>query len=434
MAGIQLRDWQEPYARKIQAALEQKKFCIAACCTGSGKTFLSCDVMKAMGGRWIVSAPKVTLPQWRRVAEGFGIGDKVEVVNPERISRPGSTPFYDGQRWHLPLDTRGVVCDEFHRGCSGTESNFTQAIARLKAYGVAGMFLSATPAVSPLQMRAVAWWGGLSMFDKNSFYNWCRQNGVSKVTIRDREIWQFTRNKVKAAEHMKNIRAKFGDQFITLSPDEIPGFPTETVDIVYVDLAKSDRATVDEAYASMSERLKRPAKDDLTAVNKERERVEYVMAENIAQLMANCEEDVSAVAFFNFTEPRKRFEEKLEKLTGEPIARIYGGQKDEERQRDIDAFQADKIRFASVMSAAGGVGVSLHGDPSIDPRPRESFLVPSYLACEIKQDFGRTRRVGGKHATQHVVIAAGTVQERVAKAVERKLENLDALCDADLMI
>lgn len=434
MAGTQLRTWQEPYARRIQAALEQKKFCIAACCTGSGKTFLSADVMKALGGRWIVSAPKVTIPQWKHVAEGFGIGDRVQVVNPERISRPGSTPFYDGQRWHLPLDTRGVILDEHHKGCSGVDSNFTQAVARLKAYGVLGLFLSATPAVSPLQMRAISWWGGLCSFDKNSFYNWCRQNGVSKVTIRDREIWQFTRNKVKAAEHMKNIRAKFGDSFITLRPEEIPGFPTETAEILFVDLSKADREVIDSAYSSMSERMKSPAKDDLTAILRERERVEWVLAEYMAELVAAVEDDTSRVVFWNFTEPRMRFEEKLAKITGEPIARIYGGQKDEERQRDIEAFQADEIRYASVMAAAGGVGVSLHGVVELGRRPRSSFIIPSFSASEMKQCLGRIRREGGAHVTQNLVICAGTVQERVAKSLEAKLDNLSALCDSDLMI
>jgi len=431
--AVTLRDWQVPHAKRIQESLEKENFCIAACCTGSGKTYMALDSAKAIGGRWLISAPKTTLIQWQRVAAGFDMGNLVEVINPEKISR-ASTHWYDGARWHLPLDTKGVIVDEYHKGCSGVESKMTEAVARLKAYKVKGLFMSATPAVSPLQMRTIAWWGGLAGFDKNSFYNWCRVNGVSKATIRDREIWQFTRNRVKAAEYMKGIRAKFGDRFITLRPEDIPGFPTETADIIYVDLSKSDRATIDEAYSSMSERLKRPAKDDLTATLRERERVEYVMAEPLAEIVAECDDNTSRVVFFNFTEPRLRFEEKLRKLTGREIASVYGGQKDDERQSCIDRFQADELQEIVVMAQAGGAGISLHGIKELGRRPREAFVIPSYKADDLVQCFGRTRREGGSHATQHLVIAAGTVQEKVAKALEVKLDNLSALCDSDLMI
>ena len=56
-----------------------------------------------------------------------------------------------------------------------------------------------------------------------------------------------------------------------------------------------------------------------------------------------------------------------------------------------------------------------------------------FFASEFRQALGRTRRAGGTRAVQNVVIAAGTVMERVAGSVERKLGNLDALLDSDFV-
>lgn len=430
---IQLHSWQQGPADSIHAALAEKKFCVAACCTGSGKTYLAMDCARRIGGRWLVVAPKATLTQWRRVAEGFGLAELVHCINPERISTFRSE-WYDGEKWRLPADTKGVVIDELHRGCSGMDSKFTLAVARLKAYKIHGLLMSATPAVSPLQMRAVSWWAGLCTFDRVGFIGWCRRNGVSEVFIKDRRTWKFTTNKAKAQAHMADIRRSFGGSFISLTPDEIPGFPTETADIAYLDVCEKDKAAVDKALAEMSDRLKSKPKDWLAMVGRERERIEFILSEPLAERVAATDEDTSVVTFWNFTEPRLRFEKKLKELTGEPVASIYGGQKDEDRQEGIDAFTRDDIRFASVMAAAGGAGISLHGLASLGRRPRAAFVIPSFSASELQQCFGRIRRVGGGHATQHIVIATGTIQERVVKSLESKLDNLAALCDADFMV
>lgn len=430
-----LFSWQEKPAEQILGPLKDRGFCIAACCTGSGKTFLALDCMKKLGGRWLVIAPKITLVQWMRAAKAEGLGDLVHCINPERIST-GRSQWFDGAKWHLPLDTKGVVIDECHRGCSGPNSNFTEAVVRLKAYHIKGLFMSATPMSSPLQARAIAWWAGLCGFDKGSFYQWCGRNGVADLYIRDRKIKRFTTNRARAHEHMQNIRRSLGNALVTLRPEDIPGFPTETVEITLVDLDKADKAIVDCAYQEMSMRLKSPAKDDLSAINKQRERIEFVMAEPLAKLVAESGDDTSKVVFFNFTEPRLRFEAALRKLipAEERIISVYGGQDDEERQAGVDDFQSDSARYAVVMTAAGGAGISLHGVTELGRRPRESFLIPSYRADEIKQALGRIRRVGGAHATQHLVIVPGSVQEeRVVPSLERKLANIDSLCDADLM-
>ena len=65
-------------------------------------------------------------------------------------------------------------------------------------------------------------------------------------------------------------------------------------------------------------------------------------------------------------------------------------------------------------------------------KPRVSVTSPSFSASELLQVFGRIRRDGGTHALQRIILVAGTVEERIATSLERKLDNLDTLNDSDL--
>lgn len=49
-----------------------------------------------------------------------------------------------------------------------------------------------------------------------------------------------------------------------------------------------------------------------------------------------------------------------------------------------------------------------------------------------KLGLGRIRRVNGTKAIQHFVLAADSVEERVARTLERKLGCIDTLNDEDL--
>ena len=120
---------------------------------------------------------------------------------------------------------------------------------------------------------------------------------------------------------------------------------------------------------------------------------------------------------------------KLTEL-GAAHVQIHGSQKDGDRQAAIDAFQDNGVHVILVNSQAGGASVSLHDVKH--ERPRTSLLVPSWNAADVKQCLGRIRRCGGTAVVQKIVLAAGTIQERVAASLQRKLKNIDSLNDADL--
>ena len=428
--------WQEPLVDAVVKSLEMNRVFISGFPTGSGKTVIALAADKRLGLPHLVVAPKAALTQWRRTAEKMGVADKLlDVINPEKISTENGCRWYNRvTKWHLPQGTL-VTWDEPHRSASGVDGYTTQALAELKAYkGIRLHAMTATLADSPLKLRALGWWTGLHQFNRASFYGWCRENNCHNELVgrapNQRRIFRFTRDAKISVATMQSIRQAMGDKFMAMKPEDIPDFPTQTVDTMLVDLDTRDKREIDEANEAMSYRMRSPAKDDMAEIGRQRERVEFVMAKAVADLAADFADDGnSVVVFFNFTEPRLRFEAQLKLLSDHGCASIYGGQDDDERQAGIDAFQANKTHIISVMTEAGGAALSLHDE--LRQRPRVSLILPSWNSSTVKQCLGRIRRCNGTHATQYFVLAAGTVQERVAKTLERKLGNLDALNDAD---
>lgn len=429
----ELHPWQRPIADKAERSLREHRFHVLATCTGSGKSYIAAETVRRLGRPTLIICPKAAVTQSRRCMEAMGAGHLVlDAVNPSQLIVSDKCKWYDPETmWHLP-EHANVLWDEIHRGCSGMDSQATLACARLKAFGASLLALSATAACDPLHMRSIGFWSGMHNFSRTDFTRWCLEHGCYRADMNGRKVLKFTRNKARAAEIMRGIRANFGDMFQSLRPEDIEGFPAETLEILLVDLSARDRKEIDDAYAAMSDRMKSAGKSDLAEMMRERERIEFTMAAALAErAVADSESGLSPVVFFNFTSSRERFEELVRKGGAGGIASVHGSQKDAERQAAIDAFNANELTVASVNLAAGGCALSLHD--LLHERQRVSYLVPSYNAAEVKQALGRIRRDGGTAVVQKFVIAAGTLMERVAKSLEVKIACIDSLNDADLM-
>ena len=128
----------------------------------------------------------------------------------------------------------------------------------------------------------------------------------------------------------------------------------------------------------------------------------------------------SVVVFMNFRDSVERLASQLN------CAKIVGGQPDNERQNAIDDFQMDIKRVLVVNIAAGGTGLSLHDIHGV--YPRVSLINPTFAAKDHVQALGRIHRNGAKsHALQKILVAAGSVEETVVKAIKRKIKNLNTL-------
>ena len=293
--------------------------------------------------------------------------------------------------------------------------------------------MSATPFETPLKLRALGYLMGFHRFVERDFYDWCRKHACSMVPIgrypRIRQVFAFTTNKARAEEVMRIIRRDMGERFLSIGPDEIPGFPDEVKEVCLVDLAKKDHDALVRAYEEMPERIRGGSEDDMVRVLRLRQQAEFCKAEAMAEMAKGLVEDGNSVFIMvNFTDARKRIEAYLEK-EGVQYASIYGGQRESERQQGITDFQSNNVHVMVGMAAACSVALSLHDERH--ERPRVSLISPGYSASEFSQGLGRIRRVGGTTAVQKIIIAAGSVEERVGRTIERKMSALEALTDQD---
>lgn len=437
--ALSLKEWQIPLADHQTQTLRKERVMLSACHTGSGKTYLATQTIKDLGMRTLVVCPKIAITQWRNVIAGMGAQEFViDVVNPERLVASKNNPYYDNDAgWKIGDEPALLVVDEIHRGCSGIDSKQTMMVARWcnKLHpGNKVLAMSATPFETPMKLRALGYLMGFHKFVKNSFYGWLRTHGCGTVNIgwgkTRRQIFEFTRNRQRAEEIMRVIRHDMGDRFMSVGPDEIPDFPDEVKEVVLVDLAKRDHDALVKAYSEMPKRIQHMSEDDMVKMLRLRQQAEFCKAETMAQMACDLVEDGNSVfLMLNYTSSRERAEEYLRKK-GVEYANIYGGQRESERQRGIDRFQTNEVHVMVGMAAACSVALSLHDERH--ERPRVSLISPGYSASEFSQGLGRIRRVGGTTAVQKIVIAAGSVEERVGRAIERKMANLAALVDNDL--
>ena len=425
--GVSLYDWQTPSKDRLVAGFRAGTSCMVnASATGTGKTLVALQMLKELDRPALIIAPKSVKSTWRRWAEEMGCSDKLlDVVTPERISRGAST-WWDGAKWHVPAGAI-VIADEVHRGASGPESLFTKALALLRAYQVPVLAQSATLASSPRQLRAVGFLLGLHSFGKESFTAFCRRYGC---TYRDMKL--VFENTPRSLACLRELHTKIADRLVRIRIEEVPDFPESQLEARLFDLEDTATAEINEAYAEMVKRMAiaRNAVDMRTALMQARHAVEVKKAPLLASLaLDTVEEGESAVLFVNFQNTVAALRELL---TGKvPFIEIHGKDgTEEDRNKAIERFQNNEARVAVIIAAAGGLGLSAHDVKH--ERPRKTFITPSYNMSEFVQCLGRTHRSGGTKTIQTVVLAAGTVEERVYKSILNKRGNLALLVDDDL--
>ena len=435
-------DWQKPLIAKQSDTLKKNRVFLCSAHTGSGKTVMALQTVKDLGLPSLIVCPKIAISQWLSTAQRMDVPENLilGVVNPENLIASKKNKFYrHDEGWLIGHDTPSLlVWDEVHRGASGKDSKTTLALARWCSKkmpeGNKVLAMSATPFETPLKLRALGYLMGFHRFIERDFYDWCRRHACSMVPVgrypRIRQVFAFTTNKARAEEVMRIIRKDMGERFLSVGPDEIPGFPDEVKEVCLVDLAKKDHDALVRAYEEMPPQMQNMSQDDMVKTLRLRQQAEWCKASVLAEMAADYVEDgYSVFIAISFSDCRRRIEDELAKR-GVKYASIYGGQRDSERQAGIDSFQRNETHVMVGMMQACSVALSLHDE--LHERPRVSLISPSYSASDVIQALGRIRRVGGTTATQKIVLAAGSVEERVAEAVQRKIDCIETLSDLDL--
>ena len=420
---------QEAHAQRLLAALREHGRAGDLSDPGTGKTAVAAWCAQQLGIPVIVVAPLATLPAWREMLEGFGVDDAT-VINYEGLRSKRGAGIYDAKskpfpRWLLS-QPHLVIFDEAHR-CKGRATQNTAAMiaATVDPMRHTVLVLSATLASSPLDMRASG--AVLGCHRVRDWWQWCFRHGC----VRGRFGVEF-RGGVRELEKI-NRDLETRRIISRMRIAEIADFPETLIEAVTIDIGTAARRinaaydVAQQAIQAVRERRETDSANALTEILRARQEAELAKVPAMVEMAEDAIAEGQSVALFvGFSDTVRALNVGLLQA-----AKIVGDQTPEERQHVVSQFQNNKTRVVICNIAAGGVGISLH-DPS-GRVPRLSIISPTYSAAELRQALGRVRRHGGAGSVQRIVFAAGTIEERVARAVRAKLARIDTLNDGDLL-
>lgn len=401
---------------------------------GTGKTVVACHLALAMDRPVAVICPKAVIPSWERELAESDI-DPVFVLNYEKI-RGGRTPWMSkrGKKimtWHLPENTL-ILVDECHR-CKAPYTQNAQLLISLVQHGYRIHAMSATAAEDPTEMRALGFMLGLHALNRaaglrKNWYTWMQRNGCKKdhwnqwylsdrsaLKVLRHQMYQTNVKKLNVSDFPDSFKAnrvfvepiQFEESSKIIKAYEQLGITTEIIE-QYI-----EHGTVED-----SEHM-------LVNILRARQLAESFKIKDLTNMAKDLEaEGNSVVLFVNFRETATALCEALQ------CGAIVGGQTAAERQRNIDAFQQDEDTVLVVNIAAGGTGLSLHDTHG--KRPRVALLCPTFNVKDHLQALGRIHRNGAQSdALQKIIVASGSIEEAVMKAINSKAQNLKDLHDGD---
>lgn len=391
---------------------------------GTGKTLKAVEISRFVHRHALVICPKAVIPSWRGAFEGQGLYF-LDILNYEKI-RNGGTQWLKKKgrsyEWQVPHDTV-LIFDECHR-MQNPRSQNAKLLISATAQGIPRLMLSATAAEDPSEMRALGY--ALGLHKDVDFTKWALKYGCSF------DPWRKLQFPIKARPKLAQLNDEIygSGKGHKVSRDDMGAFFSQT-SIIMDPLDFGDAGEIQKLYTAMDVELdviattasKDKGASALTATLRARQHIEMLKIPVLAEMVNDCVADGdSAAVFLNF---RASMEALVQRLT-HPCAFIHGSQSADARQDNIDAFQRDDTWIIVCQLAAGGVGISLHDKHG--GRARRSFISPSYDAKEVAQALGRIDRAGAQSDTvQRVLFAADTIEEEVAKALRKKIRNLEIL-------
>ena len=418
---------QQSAADHIARVLTEHGAALDASDTGTGKTYVACGVAARLKVAPLVVCPKSVIPSWHKAAKFVGC-DLLAVLSYEKL-RAGHTPWLKKQaknkiQWHMPAGSL-VIFDEAHR-CSGYQTQLSIICALTKAYRLKALLLSATIADSPLKLNATGYLFGMHKFHDS--YRWLMKHGCKKGF--------FGGVEGPSAKALPDImiamhRDIFPDRGYRMRSQDMPEFPETliTAEAYQVEApAKLNKLCIELAEAvSLAGALPANEGGGLTLQLRLRQQVEYAKLSIFIELATDAIAEGMSVAVF--TAFRLTLDSLLEEFPEAGV--IHGDVSGPDREEAMRRFQAGEMPIILCTIGAGGLGVSLH-DISGD-RPRLALISPTFNAMEMKQALGRVHRAGGKSkSVQHIIYAAGTIEEEVAKRLTVKLSGIHAFNDGDL--
>lgn len=424
----------------INDVLEKNGAAINTSDTGTGKTLMSVETVRdsGLGENTLVVCPKSVIPSWQEAFAEQGV-PYLGVVNYEKL-RAGTSPYghwaHKGRKqFEFNEEVHFVIWDEAHKCKSRTSLNAWMMVAahRQECYN---LLLSATLAENPAEMKAAGYLLGLHTF--KNFVIWAKSLGCYY------DPWgkiQFTQSETRAKEHLEFLASLlYPDCGGKLTRADMGEYFSET-HIITEPLDFGDGGKIDKLYSEVEEFMKEieekelndsdnPAAEALVRTLRARQKVEMLKLPLLVEMVKDAwDEGLHVAVFLNFNDSIIALNEKL----GGKCPIVWGTdprtgrqQTESERKAAMDAFQNNEENVILLNIAAGGVGINLHD--TIGNAPRLALISPTWNAKDLHQTLGRVDRAGAQTDTlQRILFAAGTIEEEVRDALERKLANLKTL-------
>lgn len=473
-----LRTYQVPSGEWLSYILNLGRNAVDLSEMGTGKMFIASAVAATLRKPTLVVSPPLICTQWKQTAEYFG--EQVSVVGWEAL-RTGKTPYgtwanmppsekaekqriklfcvhcqccvdlekpapclvhhrgihcveakqkrWDYGRFRFHPAVKFIIFDEIHRACGETTLN-SEIVVAAKRAGILTLSLSATAATSPMHFRALGYL--LDLHNLSDFRLWARRHGCSSLP--NLPGIHFAVGKARQEQIMRSIHAQIiPSRGVRLKSDSIPGFPELDVNVELFDM---DTPEIVRAYTSMATALAELRKktehdaDDnhpLTRLLRARQKIEILKVPLIHDLAQEHLENGQSVAIFlNYSASIAALSDVMK---CECV--IDGATPKAIRVARIESYQRNKQRAIILNTGCGSESLGLHD--LVGGFPRVGLVNPGTSARGFRQLLGRLRRDGAKSIARYrVILAAGTVEERIHAAIKNKLNCLDALNDADL--
>jgi superfamily II DNA or RNA helicase len=413
---------QENHKKILMDAIGKHGAALDASATGTGKTVVAADIAASITDPCFVVCPKALVPMWKAEMADRSV-EPIGVINYEKLRRGCEFGGWRGPQWVWKIPTGTfVIWDEVQKCKSPNSLNSKLLLASKEHFN---LMLSATAAESPAEMRALGYILGLHKL--GNWWPWAVERGCRV------DHWghlAFDNDPAILQELHKEIFPERGHR---LKVSDLADHFTETQIILtpldFGNEVKKLYAEMEKELADLAETMKNdsksPGAQKLIITLRARQSVELckvpLMLEMIEDLRA---EGQSVVVFVNF-------DDTLEALHGrmkEPAAIIRGGQSEAYRRLQMEHFQENLVGVLLCNIQAGGVGLSLHDLKG--GHPRTAIISPSWSAFDVLQALGRIHRAEGKTPTQqHVLFAAGTIEEQVHRVVQDKIVNIGILND-----
>ena len=406
-----LREWQVPNVAKLTASLLKNKAAIDGSDTGSGKTYSAIATARELKFKIAVVCPKAVINSWKRAItnhfklkyefvlnyESVKTGKYKEIGVWQDVSRTSNKQFF---KWNLQKNTL-IIFDESHKlKGHGTQNSEMALEAKKQGYHI--LCCSATNTVDPIELKTVGLI--LGVYKRGKWRAFLEEHGCEQ----GRFGWEFNGDK----NILKKLhRDLFIERGVRLSKRDIPNFPDCDTIVEAYNIDDKSEKDINEAYAEMERELtllkikckntKEYQINSMVIQLRARQRAELIKVPLLVEMAEDAiESGMSVVIFLNFSESIKALSKRLK-----TNCIVWGENKGEERQRNIDAFQADTERIIIVNVKAGGAGLSLH---DLNGQfARMSLISPTPSAVDLRQALGRIHRDGAK---------SKALQKRVAQS------------------